>query len=224
MAVDEALLESAVSPGMATLRWYRWCEPTVSLGYFQRSADFFQDPTLGRLAVVRRLTGGGAILHDDELTYSVSLPSTQAVFSQPHELYDIIHGAICNGLRRLGFPVFARGTTFKLQDEPLLCFQRKDAHDIVLNGCKVLGSAQRRRQGAIMQHGSLIRRASKLATQIPGLVELCPSHLPPNLAEILNESVVASIADSWAIEPLSEREIVLAQDLCENAMKNVRSR
>lgn len=224
MAVDEALLQSAVSAGTATLRWYQWSEPTVSLGYFQQWSDFDQNPVLRHLPVVRRLTGGGAILHDDELTYSVGLPASQTLFSQPHELYDIVHEAICNGLRRLGFPVLARGTTFKQSTEPLLCFQRKDAHDIVLNDCKVLGSAQRRRQGAIMEHGSLIRRASEQTPQISGLLDLCACPLPENLSEILNESVASAIAETWSFAPLSDGEVVLAKELCENAVKNVRSR
>ena len=224
MAVDEALLESAVHPGTATLRWYQWSEPTVSLGYFQRSAEFDQDQILGKLPVVRRLTGGGAILHDDELTYSISLPASQTLFSQPQELYDIVHGAICHALRNLGFPVIARGKTVKQTDEPLLCFQRQDAHDVVLNCRKVLGSAQRRRHGAIMEHGSLIRQASKLAPQIPGLFDLCQSPLPTNFAEILNESVAAAIAENWVAEPLSAVEISRALEFSENTVKNVRSR
>ena len=224
MAVDEVLLESAVNPGTATLRWYQWAEPTVSLGYFQRSEEFYRDPILGQLPVVRRLTGGGAILHDDELTYSISLPASQTLFSQPHELYDIVHGAICHALKSLGFPVIARGTTVKQSEEPLLCFQRQDSHDVVLNRCKVLGSAQRRRHGAIMEHGSLIRRASKLAMQIPGLSDLCDCQLPGNLAEILNESVAVAIAETWVHEPLSAVEVSRALVFSENTVKNVRSR
>ena len=66
MAVDEVLLETAISANLATLRWYQWEEATVSLGYFQKSADLSNDPVLSRLPVVRRLSGGGAIIHDDE--------------------------------------------------------------------------------------------------------------------------------------------------------------
>ncbi len=224
MAVDEALLETAISTEVATLRWYQWREPTVSLGYFQKSADLNNDATLARLPVVRRLTGGGAILHDDELTHSVSLPVTQTLFEQPHDLYDIVHQGVALGLRQLGFPVTFRGKTLKRTDEPLLCFHRQDEHDVTLSGYKVLGSAQRRRRGAIMEHGSLIRRASPLAKQIPGLTDLCPVKIPDNLTDILTSQVGAAIAESWTFESLTEAEIEMARKLCDQSIANLRAR
>ena len=71
MAVDEALLIDAAENGVATLRFYQWSEPTLSLGYFQRYDDRDQHAASRECAVVRRQTGGGAILHDRELTYSL---------------------------------------------------------------------------------------------------------------------------------------------------------
>lgn len=212
MAVDEALLESAISENMATLRWYRWREPTVSLGYFQKSAELGDNDTLANLPVVRRLTGGGAILHDDELTYSLCLPASQTLFGQPHELYDIVHLAIIAGLDQLGFPVTLRGSTWKRPDEPLLCFQRQDAHDVTLEGKKVLGSAQRRRRGAIMEHGSLIRKSSPHAKQILGLQDLISLPLPENLADLLTVPVADAVADAWSLGNLTESEIALCQN------------
>src|SRR4051794_28140239 len=114
MAMDESLLESAISDNIATLRWYQWSEPTLSLGYFQKSVDLFDEGLLARLPVVRRLSGGGAILHDDELTYCLAIPASQKLVGQPHELYDIVHGAVADGLQQLGFPVSFRGDTVKL--------------------------------------------------------------------------------------------------------------
>ena len=75
MAVDETLLFDAAENGTATLRFYSWDEPTLSLGYFQRYADREQHTASRTCAVVRRQTGGGAILHDRELTYSLALPA-----------------------------------------------------------------------------------------------------------------------------------------------------
>ncbi len=75
MAVDEALLMDAVENGVATLRFYQWSEPTLSLGYFQRYSDREQHAASRKCAVVRRQSGGGAILHDRELTYSLMLPA-----------------------------------------------------------------------------------------------------------------------------------------------------
>src|SRR6185295_18138238 len=87
MAVDEALLETAATTGQATLRFYQWQEPTLSLGYFQSVADRQQHAASLDCPVVRRASGGGAILPDRELTYSVALP--QPVASSA--LYDACH-------------------------------------------------------------------------------------------------------------------------------------
>lgn len=156
MALDEALLESAIERGVCTLRWYRWDRATASLGYFQGHAELAENPRVARLPVVRRLSGGGTIVHDQEWTYCLTLPSGQRVVHQPHELYDIVHGEIVAGLRAAGFRVDLRGQTVKSAPEPVLCFSRQDSHDVVSGVHKVLGSAQRRRKGALLQHGSLI--------------------------------------------------------------------
>lgn len=215
MAVDESLLETAISCDIATLRWYSWKEPTVSLGYFQKPDDLKRDPVLSQLPAVRRLSGGGAILHDDEVTYSVSLPASQRLFHQPHELYDIVHMGVTAGLKEAGFPVEFRGTTLKRLDEPLMCFQRQDSHDIVLRGRKVLGSAQRRRRGAILQHGSLIRSASPLAPDLPGLKDMCQREIPRDLVQTLANHVAGSIAESWAYSPLTVSEIETSSRFCQ---------
>ena len=224
MAVDEALLETAIADGVATLRWYQWSEPTVSLGYFQKSAELAGDVILSRLPAVRRLTGGGAILHDDELTYSVALPANQKLFERPEQLYDIVHESIVGGLCEMGLPVSFRGQTLKRADEPMLCFLRQDSHDLTLGGNKVLGSAQRRRRGAILQHGSLIRRASPLATHLPGLADLCPAEFSEDLAKRLAVRVAESLADSWMPGALTEQEIEMTSRLCEQNHTDVRSR
>src|SRR5262249_14314229 len=75
MAADESLLRSALERNVATLRFYTWTEPTLSLGYFQAHADRSTDPRLGAVAVVRRHTGGAAILHHHEITYALALPA-----------------------------------------------------------------------------------------------------------------------------------------------------
>jgi lipoyl(octanoyl) transferase len=224
MAVDEALLETAIADRVATLRWYQWSEPTVSLGYFQKSAELAGDEVLSLLPAVRRLTGGGAILHDDELTYSVALPANQKLFERPEQLYDIVHESIVGSLREMGFSVSLRGETLKRVDEPLLCFLRQDSHDLTLDGNKVLGSAQRRRRGAILQHGSLIRRASRQAMHLPGLMDLCLSHIPDDLANRLTFAVAESLADSWVIGALTAKEIEMAIRLCEQSRADVRHR
>lgn len=105
MARDEALLNlvgQGVSP--PTLRLYRWDPPTISLGYFQRFAEYASlPPPAGVLAVVRRPTGGGAILHDLELTYSIALPIGHRLLAGgPNELYELAHKAVIASLAMLG--------------------------------------------------------------------------------------------------------------------------
>lgn len=172
MAVDEVLLGTAVSDGLATFRWYRWSEPTVSLGYFQNAAVMAADPSLADLPQVRRMTGGGAILHDREWTYSFAVPARQELFRHPEEAYDLVHAAILAVLNRFGCRAEPRGETVLQTHEPVLCFSRRDAHDVVWNGYKILGSAQRRRKGALLQHGSLLLEASERTPRHRGLYDL----------------------------------------------------
>ena len=91
MAVDEALLEAAVAGGDATLRLYQWSEPTLSLGYFQRYDDRNRHDASRDCAVVRRQSGGGAILHDRELTYSLTLPPGHPLSRDATALYNAMH-------------------------------------------------------------------------------------------------------------------------------------
>lgn len=213
MAVDEALLEHAITNNVATLRWYEWQEPTVSLGYFQKPSELAEDPLLVALPTVRRLTGGGAIVHDGDLTYSIALPASQKLFGRPEELYDLIHIPVGETLQAIGVPAEVRGESLKKPAEPLLCFQRQDSHDMVLNGNKILGSAQRRRRGALLQHGSLIRSTSEFAPHIPGIRELCTTTLPSNLTAQLAACVAKSIAQNWSFCGLDDAELEIADQL-----------
>ncbi len=174
MAVDEVLLETAAQCGDAALRFYRWSEPTLSLGYFQEYADRFAHRSSRRAAVVRRLTGGGAILHDDELTYSLTAPAGHAWVRERDRLYATIHAALIDALAAMGVravlckPAAARPAP----GEPLLCFQRRASGDVLVGTAKVAGSAQRRRRGAVLQHGSVLLARSAAAPELDGLSEL----------------------------------------------------
>jgi lipoate-protein ligase A len=172
MATDEYLLEAALSDKLKAVRMYRWAEPTVSLGYFQDSHDPALSTTFQNLAAVRRLSGGGAILHHHELTYSFVLPADDPLTREPTELYSQVHTAIIAVLRTFGAECSMRGENDAKPDEPFLCFVRGDRHDIHCSGHKVVGSAQRRRKGAVLQHGSILLEHSPHAPQIPGLRNL----------------------------------------------------
>jgi lipoate-protein ligase A len=210
MAVDQVLLQSAIDQGIATVRWYRWREPTVSMGYFQREEELLQDESLAGLPRVRRLSGGGTLVHDHELTYSLALPLTQRLIERPPDLYRLVHQVFINEFQRRGVNLQMRGQTVKLAEEPVLCFDRHDENDLVLRGHKVLGSAQRRRRGAILQHGGLLLKASAATPQLPGVTDLYPDADLNDLAQCLGAAILQEIAISGADETLtpSESQIV----------------
>lgn len=188
MAVDAALLDESLNRDAIFLRMYRWSEATVSLGHFQDQAEQQRDPRLASLPAVRRLSGGGAILHHHEQTYSCCLPPSHPLAQQPYQLYERIHAAFVEWLATWGIEVAPRGRDSKRTDEPFLCFQREAAPDLVVCGHKVLGSAQRRRRGAVMQHGSLLLRASEHVPEIVGVSELAPQFLDsPDTMQLLAE-------------------------------------
>jgi len=202
MALDEALLEHALTTGDAVLRWYRWDSATLSLGYFQPASEAAATPLWADLPRVPPLSGGGAILHHHEWTYSCVLPPTHPFTANPHNLYLIIHRSIIAHLATLGFETYLRGDAAPStgQPEAFLCFQRGDPCDVHSQGQKVLGSAQRRRRGAVLQHGSLILRQSPFAPLIPGLFDLAgKSTEEMNLGESLARPVAEQLL--WPATP-----------------------
>ena len=155
MAIDEALLTSCEAGGAPlTLRLYAWAAPTLSLGYFQDAAA--AGPRLGGLPVVRRLTGGGAIVHDAELTYSLTwrLSQETGIPRSASGSYAHFNRALAAALRNLG--VAPDSPAEGDASRAFLCFERRSRYDILVRGHKVVGSAQRRRPGAALQHGSIL--------------------------------------------------------------------
>lgn len=206
MAVDQALLQSAFENGIATLRWYSW-EPTASLGYFQSETELQNDSRLANLPHIRRLSGGGTLVHDQELTYSLTLPPSQSLITRPIELYRIVHQCIAAELSSRGANAMLRGVTVKNRKEPVLCFAREDEHDLVLNRHKILGSAQRRRRGAILQHGGLLLAASSVTPELLGLRNLCPEINLDRLAETLGATILSEVAETWENGTLTTQEL-----------------
>jgi lipoate-protein ligase A len=106
MAVDEALLQCAVAGGAPLLRFYHWKQPTLSLGYFQHYEECRGHAASASCAVVRRATGGGALLHDRELTYSCFLPAGHPLARRSIDLYYAIHHAILAALSDFGIAAY----------------------------------------------------------------------------------------------------------------------
>jgi len=205
MAVDETLLETAVHRGDCFLRWYRWSEPTVSLGYFQNTDELDTAGEFASLPRVKRLSGGGAILHHHEWTYACALPADHPLARSPYELYAAVHERIIAVLANYGIAAQLRGAVKPGDEQSFLCFGRGDRNDIVLKGHKVLGSAQRRRRGAVLQHGSLLMRRSEYAPQFSGIVDLTPavSFDDPFVTD-LTRSVASLLADEMVATDLAE--------------------
>jgi len=167
MARDEGVLLAAREGAATTLRFYAWRPWALSLGYFQKYGDFAAHARRG-IPVVRRLTGGGAIYHADEITYSVVGPFGVRPFPRrAGEIFRKLHGAIVEGLRGLG--VAAELSDASAGRSSAICFQRPQKYDIVVGGRKLLGSAQRRFGGVFLQHGSLPLSPNELA---PGAISL----------------------------------------------------
>ena len=159
MAIDEAILEH-VARGDAppTLRLYAWQPPTLSLGRSQPLADvnraFLREKGWG---LVRRATGGRAILHADELTYAIIAPKENIhVQGSVLESYRHLAQALLLALKTLGADVQIEGEAErkKAKSTPV-CFESPSAYEITINGKKIIGSAQARQKGGVLQHGSL---------------------------------------------------------------------
>lgn len=174
MSVDQALLESVDETQVPVLRLYQWSQPTLSLGYFQKLADRSQHLASTNAACVRRSTGGGAIMHDHELTYSIAVPIKPSHSGARTDLYQGMHQIIRAALANWSVTAnpYREDPRHRGNEDSLLCFQRRTDEDLIVSGYKVLGSAQRKSRKAILQHGSLLLRGSRFAPELPGVEDL----------------------------------------------------
>ena len=207
MAIDEAMLTAAGrGQALPTVRFYRWSQPTISLGHFQRFAEVQQlNEPFNHLPIVRRITGGGAILHDAELTYSLILPAEHHLAKNqgPQTLYLAMHRALIVVLSSLGLPAQLRqgARPTSRQKGPFFCFERANPSDVLVAGRKIAGSAQRRTLKSLLQHGSLM--LDNPLNQ-PGLTTLAEHNLsePPD---------VHALATAWAGELAKTLDLNLSQ-------------
>ena len=220
MAVDEALLESA-SADIATLRFYEWHEPTLSLGYFQAASDRDAHPPSRGCPLVRRASGGGAIVHDRELTYSFAVPIRERLGAEPAAIYDALHASLIEALGDLGVPAAAcQQPTAQPGDrprEPFLCFQRRAAGDVLCGNHKIAGSAQRRQRGGLLQHGSILLAQSAYAPELRGIAEVMGHPLlPGDLIAAWTPRLSRALKSTLEVGQISPAELSLAAE-CERA-------
>jgi lipoate-protein ligase A len=168
MACDHALAEAAARGAGPVLRLYGWSPHAVSVGYAQplrRLAAAVAALRRRGLDVVRRPTGGGAVLHARELTYSVALPAGRGRGLRPREACAAIHRALARGLARLGIEDLQVGGAGAAADaaaaaspgarRAAICFRALGESEVAWRGRKLVGSAQRRLGAALLQHGSI---------------------------------------------------------------------
>jgi lipoate-protein ligase A len=158
MAVDDALLRR---PGSGwTLRFYGWDRPTVSLGYAQPLRGAVDEALARRLGIplVRRPTGGRAVLHADEITYAITAPADQGPLAGAvSAAYRRIAAGLQTGFGRLGATVdVERAGAAPSPAHKGACFSARTRYELSAGGRKLAGSAQRRRDGRLLQHGSLL--------------------------------------------------------------------
>src|SRR5262245_35203501 len=191
MAADEGLLEAA-SCGVASLRFYTWAEPTLSLGYFQPAAE-----RLPGLTWVRRASGGAALVHHHELTYCLALPAGAPWQRRGASWICRFHGVIAAALKDLGVES-DKLCAAETKLGPVLCFLHHTPGDLILGGHKIGGSAQRKQRGALMQHGGVLLERSTHTPELPGLRELADIEIS---ADLLAERVTREFArdTGWKI-------------------------
>src|SRR5579872_5935707 len=199
MAADETLLQAATA-GAASLRLYGWTEPTLSLGYFQPAALRESDTLLAALPFVRRCTGGETLMHHHELTYALALPPGGEWQPRNPPWLCRMHGIIARALASLGVGgVSCPGTERKLGN--VLCFLHQTPGDLLCGAAKVVGSAQRKQRGALLQHGAILLAKSPHTPALAGLRELAGFD-PQRLDELKRALLAAFAADTrWRLEP-----------------------
>ncbi len=158
MALDEALMRISQRTGDAYFRLYGWESPTLSLGRNQRARGQYDLEAARSLGVgfVRRPTGGRALLHNREITYSVAMPARSA--SHAAEAYSFINEVLLEGLRGLGVAASRATGASHLPPGLRPCFDAPSAHEIVIDERKLIGSSQWRHAETLLQHGSILVR------------------------------------------------------------------
>jgi lipoate-protein ligase A len=195
MALDEALMARARSTGEWVLRVYAWSTPTLSLGRHQRASAAYDARTLADagVAVVRRPTGGRAILHDREVTYSVTAPALGA--GALRESYDRINRLLVEGLRTLGADVEIARTRRAPGPDLTPCFELPSPGELMAGGRKLAGSAQWRENGALLQHGSILTAGDQTLVSTLLREPTAPPPAPATLSALLGrEPSVSEVA------------------------------
>lgn len=158
MAVDTAMMSVAREHNIGVWRCYRWDQPTISFGRNERVHTQFDEASIhaANMQAVRRPTGGRALLHSDEVTYSVAVPVSDTLAWR--EVYQAVNAVLVRALRSLGVPVemVESSDSALLKPDGPVCFDQPAPGELTVAGAKLVGSAVWRERGAFLQHGSIL--------------------------------------------------------------------
>ncbi|HET6573018.1 MAG TPA: lipoate--protein ligase family protein [Fimbriiglobus sp.] len=265
MAADEALLHATSAGGGASLRFYGWLRPTLSLGYFQPAADRLADPLLAALPWVRRATGGAALVHHHEVTYALALPPGKA-WRAGEPWACRFHHIVTAALAGAGAETRSVPCGQEAKHGEVLCFLHQTPGDLVAGAscslppwggglgwgveastgredrprpvrltphpdpppqggreeervgpAKVVGSAQRKQKGALLQHGGILLARSEFTPRLPGLFELTGVRLTAErVAELVAQRFAVDTGwelrpGDWTADELALRERIAAE-------------
>lgn len=236
MAIDQTLLEMhARGESPPTLRFYQWNPRAISIGALQKPGfDVNVCRSLG-LNIIQRPTGGRAVLHQDDLTYSVIAGVQEGIPMTLAAAYDLICQGLMTGLRLLGIEA-ALGQETARADQPEVCFLRSRIGDIVYQGKKFVGSAQTWLGSSLLQHGSILLKPQLqtwaslmgadsgihqcsyegLKNRMTSLVEIL-GHVPPlnTIKAVLTTGMAQQLGAVIVEEPLTSSEWSHAQEMAE---------
>lgn len=205
MALDEALL--AGHDLRPVLRFYTWEPEALSLGYFQPWAELA--PRAGANVLVRRFSGGGAIHHADELTFSIAASQRHPLFAgEVRSSYERIHALLAAAFTRFGVHAELRGAHALGSDRSAtgMCFHASTPLDLAWDGKKGVGSAQRRSGGRVLHHGSIKLGASALEEGVARLRSHAPALEPAELAHAIQGEFERGLGCAFAAEEPSVEE------------------
>ena len=193
MAGDELLLQQAAALGQAVLRFYSWDQPSASFGYFQRYADV--EPLTGLRPLIRRPTGGGVVLHDEaEWTYSLTFPPAHPAWQlKAEESYRCVHEWVRHAFKVCG--VETELSPERRATGPGQCFVGAEKCDLLFNGQKIAGAAQRRNRDGLLIQGSVQAKPTGIdreAWEIAMLAESDWSEWQPAESFITEATALAS--------------------------------
>jgi lipoyl(octanoyl) transferase len=206
MALDEALMARAHSTGEWVLRVYSWSAPTLSLGRHQSARGAYEPATLAAagIGVVRRPTGGRAVLHDREATYSVTAPAAGA--GELRESYERINRLLIDGLESLGVAAEIAETARAPKPDLTPCFERPSSGELTAGGRKLAGSAQWREHGALVQHGSILIDGDQAPVSTLLRHPLTPPRPPATLRDLLGHVPAVEDVATALFEAVRRRE------------------